>query len=65
MKYVVDTSVLVEKLVSKYVLDKKIKDTVVVPRVVIAELENQANTGRDIGFVGLEDIHELHALVKK
>ena len=65
MKYVVDTSVLVEKLVTQYIKDKKITDTVVVPRVVIAELENQANTGRDIGFIGLEEIQELQELSKK
>ena len=65
MKFVIDTSVLVEKLVTKYVEDGKIKDTVVVPRVVVAELENQANTGRQIGFLGLEEIQALQELAKK
>jgi ATPase len=65
MKYVVDTSVLVEKEVTKFVASKKIKDTVVVPRVVVAELENQANTGRQIGFLGLEEIQALQELAKK
>jgi len=59
MKYVVDTSVLIERLVTDYVKKKKLKGEIIVPRAVVAELENQANTGRETGFLGLEELQEL------
>ena len=59
MKYVVDTSVLIERLVTDYVKKKKLKGEIVVPRAVVAELENQANTGRETGFLGLEELQNL------
>ncbi len=59
MKYVVDTSVLIERLITEYVKNKKLKGEIIVPRAVVAELENQANTGRETGFLGLEELQEL------
>lgn len=59
MKYVVDTSVLIERLITEYVKNKKIKGEIIVPKAVVAELENQANTGRETGFLGLEELQEL------
>ncbi len=58
-KYVADTSVIVERLVSKLLDEKKIKGQILIPNAVIAELEHQANKGQDIGFSGLEEIQNL------
>ncbi len=63
--YVVDTSVVIEKAVSSYIKAKKIAGKIIVPRAVIAELEHQANTGQDIGFLGLEELQTLQKLSKE
>lgn len=65
MDYVADTSVIIERAVSKFVKEGKIQGKVYIPRAVLAELENQANTGRDTGLVGLEEIQELQGLAKQ
>ncbi len=58
-KYVVDTSVVIEKIVTKLAKEKKIEGTILVPHAVVSELENQANRGQEIGFLGLEEIREM------
>jgi ATPase len=63
-KYVTDTSVIVERLVSKLLSEKKIKGQILIPNAVIAELEHQENKGQDIGFSGLEEIQELRKKIK-
>lgn len=58
---VADTSVIVDgritRLIAKHSKDSKIK--VVIPEAVIAELENQANQGRESGFSGLDELERL------
>ena len=60
-KYLVDTSIIAQKKLYKLFKDK-IKGELLIPNAVIAELENLANRGQDIGFDGLEDIAKLHHL---
>ena len=64
-KYVPDTSVIIEKAVSKLVAEKKIKGTILIPHAVVSELENQANRGQEIGFLGLEELQNLQKLKNK
>ncbi len=64
-KYVADTSVIVEKLVSQFIKSKKISGKIIIPRAVMAELEHQANTGQEIGFIGLEELQSLQKLSKE
>lgn len=64
-KYVADTSVIVDRIVSKLVKEGTIQGKILIPHAVMAELENQANTGREIGLIGLEEIQDLQALAKK
>ena len=61
-KYIVDTSVVIERIVSNLVKKKEIKGIILIPHAVISELENQANKGLEIGFLGLEEIQELRTL---
>ena len=61
-KYVTDTTVLIERLVSSLVKKREIKGTILIPHAVIAELEHQANRGLEIGFLGLDEIQELRKL---
>ena len=58
--YVLDTSAIVEKIPTSKIKDKTLeKGTILIPHSVIAELENQANRGKEIGLIGLEEIQEL------
>ncbi len=63
--YVTDTSVLIERIVSKKIKEGEIKGHILIPHAVVAELENQANRGQDIGFSGLEEIQEIRKLTEK
>ena len=64
-RYVTDTSVIIERLISQFVKNKKISGEIIIPKAVMAELENQANTGQEIGFLGLEEIQNLQKLAKE
>jgi ATPase len=60
MKIVPDTSVIVDGRITKIVQDKEFSGCeVIIPEAVIAELENQANKGRETGFNGLEELKNL------
>ena len=61
MKVVPDTSAVVDGRVSERVESAK-ATTVVVPEVVVSELESQANDGRETGWDGLEELQQLASL---
>ena len=60
--YVVDTSAVIEKAISKLIKEGEVKGRIIVPMAVISELENQANRGHEIGFIGLEELQEIRKL---
>ncbi len=65
-RYVVDTSAIIEKIPTTQIKEKKITEgEIIIPHAVIAELENQANRGKEIGLIGLEEIQEIRELCKK
>ncbi len=64
-KYLPDTSVVIEEILSKQVAEGKIKGRILIPNAVVAELEHQANTGQEIGLIGLEEIKRLRELSEK
>ena len=64
MKYVIDTSVLVDGRISKMVERGEIEGEIIVPEAAISELEAQANFGRISGFKGLEEVKRLNELSK-
>ncbi len=61
-KYVIDTSAVIEKAVTQFYKEKKIDGTILIPNAVVGELENQANKGQEIGFIGLEEIQQIRKL---
>ncbi len=66
MKIVPDTSVIVDGRITKLVQEEKFHGCeVIVPQVVVAELEYQANRGRETGFNGLEELKNLQGLYKE
>ena len=62
--YVVDTSAIINKFPSK-LIRKGMRGKIIIPNAVIAELENQANKGREEGFKGLEEVAGFHKLKHK
>ncbi len=63
--YVADTSVIIERLISNFVKTKKITGKIIIHKAVMAELEHQANTGQEIGFLGLEELQNLQKMSKE
>ena len=62
-KLVPDTSIIIENLVSEKIKNKELKvKTILIHEAVLAELEHQANTGRTIGMLGLDELNKLKEL---
>jgi len=60
MKYVPDTSVLVDGRITELIERNELVDPeVIIPEAVIVELEVMANKGLDTGFAGLEELRKL------
>ncbi|NYT05764.1 MAG: Flp pilus assembly complex ATPase component [Methanomicrobiales archaeon] len=60
MKLVPDTSVVIDGRITSMIKKGEYKQaTIIIPEAVIAELESQANQGREIGFSGLTELQEL------
>jgi ATPase len=60
VKYVPDTSVLIDGRITKLIDDDELRGaTIIIPEAVISELEAQANQGREIGFKGLNELKAL------
>ena len=62
-KIVPDTSVIIEGLLSEKIRNNNIKSNeIIIHEAVIAELEHQANLGKAIGFLGLDEIKRIKKL---
>ncbi|MBS3114769.1 ATPase, partial [Candidatus Woesearchaeota archaeon] len=62
-RIVPDTSVIIEGLLSEKVRNNHIKSNeIIIHEAVIAELEHQANLGKAIGFLGLDEIKRIKKL---
>ncbi|ASJ02285.1 ATPase [Thermococcus profundus] len=63
--FVPDTSVIVDGRLTQFLstLGEKVK--VVVPEAVVAEIEHQANEGKAIGHVGLEELKKLREMAEE
>lgn len=65
-RLVPDTSVLIEGLVSEKIRNEElVVDNVIIHEAAIAELEHQANSGRAIGYIGLDEVAEIQRLAKE
>ncbi len=64
-KYVSDTSCIVDGKLTEMIKKGKIKGELIIPEFVLSELENQANRGKEIGFVGLDELKAIRELAKK
>lgn len=60
MKLVPDTSVVIDGRITSMIKAGEYKGaTIIIAEAVVAELESQANQGREIGFSGLNELQEL------
>jgi len=57
-KVVPDTSAIINQVLSKNFTEYKIKE-IIIHRALLSELENQANQGRETGFIGLDELKSL------
>src|SRR3989338_7780016 len=65
-RIVPDTSVIIEGLLSEKLRLHHIKSSeIIIHEAVIAELEHQANLGKAIGFLGLDEIKRFSLLAKE
>ncbi|NIO44530.1 MAG: PIN domain-containing protein [Candidatus Aenigmarchaeota archaeon] len=59
----VDTSALIHGKITDLIRSKKLeKSEILIPELVIGELQAQASRGREIGFIGLEEIKKIRKL---
>jgi len=66
MILVPDTSVLIDGRITSMIKAGEYKGaTIIVPEAVIAELEAQANNGREIGFSGLNELQSLSKMAEE
>ncbi len=65
-KLVPDTSVIIDGLLTENIEEGSIEvEQIFLHEAVLAELEHQANLGKAIGFIGLDEINKLNGLSKK
>ncbi|MBP7034341.1 MAG: putative KH and PIN-domain containing protein [Euryarchaeota archaeon ADurb.Bin294] len=66
MKIVPDTSVVIDGRITNLIDTGEYNGAhIIIPEAVVAELEAQANQGREIGFSGLTELQELCKLAKQ
>ncbi|MCG3221204.1 MAG: Flp pilus assembly complex ATPase component TadA [Candidatus Heimdallarchaeota archaeon] len=59
MKYVPDTSTIINGQFLKYIKEKNDTDEIILSRVVLAEIENMANQAKVTGMVALEELQRM------
>ncbi|UCG95775.1 MAG: Flp pilus assembly complex ATPase component TadA [archaeon] len=65
-KIVPDTSIIIDGKLSELIKKGKLKEAdIIIPEMVLDELQAQANRGLEIGFEGLKEIRNLREIAKK
>jgi len=66
MKIIPDTSVIIHGNLSQMLEKDELKDIeLVIPLAVLDELQAQASKGRDVGFVGLDELKKIRKLCEE
>lgn len=60
--FLVDTSAVVSGRIIELIRKGDVKGTVIVPNAALAEIEHQANRGKEIGFAGFSVLREMKKL---
>jgi len=65
-KICVDTSAIINGKITELISKGKIKDTeILIPQLVMGELQAQAAKGRETGYIGLEEIKKIREQARK
>lgn len=65
-KIVLDTSIIIDGKISELLRQNKLKvSEIIVPVMVLDEMQAQASKGREPGFVGLEELKKIRELAEK
>lgn len=65
-RIVPDTSIIIDRKLSELIKQNKLRDVeIVIPIAVLDELQSQASRGREIGFIGLNELKNLRELAKE
>ena len=64
-KIVPDTSIIIDGKLSHLLERGEIEGDIVIPELVVDELENQANEGKETGYKGIEEIKEIRMLAER
>jgi ATPase len=65
-RIVPDTSIIIDRKLSELIKQGKLKDVeIIIPAAVLDELQAQASRGREIGFIGLDELKNLRELTTK
>jgi len=65
-KLVPDTSIVIEGLISKKIGNNELKiEEIIIHEAILAELEHQANQGKSIGLIGLDELKKIRELSGK
>ncbi|GIU71094.1 MAG: ATPase [Candidatus Nitrosocaldaceae archaeon] len=64
-RFVLDTSIIIDGKVSKMIEHNELRDSeIIIPHAVLDELQAQASTNRESGFLGLEEIKRIREIGK-
>jgi len=59
-KIVPDTSIIIQGVLSELIEDGELEEVeIIIPEFIMGELENQANSGREVGYTGLGEIKKI------
>lgn len=65
-KIVPDTSSIIDGKLTELINKKELDNSeIIIPEIVIGELQAQASRGKEIGFIGLEEIKKIRVLAEK
>lgn len=65
-RIVPDTSIIIDRKLSELIKAGKLKDVeIIIPVAVLDELQAQASRGREMGFIGLDELKNLRELAKE
>jgi len=65
-KICIDTSALIHGKITELIKSEKLNGSeIIIPEIVTGELQSQASKGKEIGFIGLEEIKKIRELSEK
>lgn len=65
-KIVPDTSIIIQGVLSELIEEGELEEAeIIIPEFIMGELENQANSGREVGYTGLGEIKKIKEIIEE